>query len=76
MATVIHEHEKSPEVVHEHHDVQDSGAIGSTMALIIGILVVLLLLFYGIPYLRGGGGTNVNVPDTIDVNVNPGGAAQ
>ncbi len=74
MATVIHDHTDAPEVIHEHHDTTDGNAIGSTVALIVGILVVLLVLFYAIPYLRnmGSGGTNINVPDRIDVNVNPG----
>lgn len=49
-----------------------AGAGGWGVAVVLVVLVALALLF-GIPALRNaGGGTNVTVPDAIDVNVNPG----
>lgn len=67
-----------------------TGDGGSGMGMVIGIilviLVVILLVLFGLPALRGGGGTdapdinapsgggvelNVPVPEQIDVNVNP-----
>jgi len=55
----------------------------SNSGLVVGIVFILVLLFlawaYGLPYLRSttrNAGTNINVPETIDVNVNtPDGAA-
>ncbi len=54
----------------------NNGDGGSGMGMVIGIivLVIILALFfvYGLPALRNGGsdsGTDVNVPDSIDVNV-------
>ncbi len=50
----------------------DSGTGVSLMMGILLLAVVFLLLYFGIPAMRGaGGGTNINVPDKMDVNVNP-----
>lgn len=49
---------------------------GPTMIIIIALIVVLGLAYfgfvYGIPALRNmkSGGTQINVPDKIDINVN------
>ncbi len=48
---------------------------GGNGAMIVGIVLAVILLFmffyYGLPALRGNnGGTNVNVPDRVDLNVN------
>jgi hypothetical protein len=66
----------------------DSG-MGSMIGIIALIIVIVLLIFYGLPMLRGGAGTpaptttnqpegrsevNLEVPDSLDVNVNPGNA--
>ncbi len=52
----------------------DSGGMGFFMGVIVLILFVMFLIFYGLPYLRGAGGGNsgggVTVPDKIDVNIN------
>jgi hypothetical protein len=50
---------------HEHHS--NSGAIWA-IALII---LLAILITYGLPAIRsfGGGGTQINVPDKINVNV-------
>jgi predicted metalloprotease len=59
----------------------DSG-MGMVIGIIVVILVVILLVLFGLPALRGGGGTDVpdtnapagggteiNIPDKVDVNV-------
>lgn len=53
----------------------ESGSNGSgfLIGVIVLIIAVVVLLFYGLPYLRGsmGSGTpQVNVPGKVDVNVN------
>lgn len=57
-------------------DSSSSGA-GWGLAIVIGLIVILALLF-GIPALSnlGGGGPAVSVPESIDVNVGAGGAGQ
>ena len=67
MATVINNPSHAP-----------SSSEGASAAVIIGIthvvLIVLAFIVYGLPALRNqsdtGSGTNVNIPDQIDVNVN------
>lgn len=53
-----------------------SGNNGAGFLLGVIILVIFAVLFfvYAIPYIQQGlgGGTQVNIPDTIDVNVNQG----
>lgn len=52
-----------------------SGAGGWAIAIVLVVIVALALLF-GLPALRNaGGGTQVNIPDSIDLNVNGGGGA-
>ena len=63
MATVINNPPSSPET---------EGGLGWVIGLIIALLLI-GLIFYGFPALRGanrGGGANVNIPDRVDVNVN------
>lgn len=53
----------------------ESGSNGSgfLIGVIVLIIAVVVLLFYGLPYLRGSMGSSmpqVNVPGKIDVNVN------
>lgn len=55
--------------VHEiHHG--DSGSGWAVAAVVI--IAVILFLIFGLPALRGvdNSGTDVNIPDTIDINVN------
>ena len=58
-------------VAREHHHDQDTA---SGMGFFIGVLVIIILgvLFfvYALPAIRDNGGTNVNVPDRINVDVN------
>lgn len=53
---------------------QNASDSGSSAGLIIGIILAAVLVFlffaYGLPALRErNSGTNINVPDRIDVNV-------
>ncbi len=52
---------------------KDSGG-GFFVGMILVVLFIILFIFYGLPLLqRGGqqsGGTNIQVPEQIDVNVN------
>lgn len=58
-------------MAHEEHVVHEHDS-GSSAGLLIGIalvvIVLLFLFFYGPSFL--GGGSQINVPGTIDVNVN------
>ena len=49
---------------------QSSNGNGFLVGIILLILFVIIIVFYGLPYLGSmGGGTDVNVPKQIDVNV-------
>ncbi len=58
-------------VVERDVDRERSG-VGFLFGLILAILLAVLLFAYGLPYLRSvtNGGTNVNVPDKIQLDVN------
>ena len=55
---------------------QPANTSGGPVMIIIALIVVLAIVYlgfvYGLPALRNmkSGGTQINVPDTIDVNVN------
>lgn len=49
---------------------EGNNGMGFLLGVILLIVMVVLFLLYGLPYLRGSvGGTQVNVPEKIDVNV-------
>lgn len=51
-----------------------SGGMGFLLGVIILIVFLGLLFFYGLPYLNNAAqGPTINVPDQIDVNTNTGG---
>ncbi len=58
----------------------DSGnGVGTILGVVLVIIVLILFFVYGLPALRndGNGSTDVNLPQDINVNVNPGdGSAQ
>ena len=60
------------EVIHEHNGTDGSQSYGLIMGLIVIIGLAILFFVYGLPMLRGVGGTNVQIPDKVDVNVNGG----
>lgn len=54
-----------------------SGGLGYIIAAIILAAVIILLFVYGLPLIRGGiTSPQVNVPGTVDVNLNQGQGAK
>lgn len=54
------------------------GDAGVVLGILAAIIIIALLLLYGLPALRNAspGGTNINVPDKVDINVsNPSGGS-
>lgn len=49
-----------------------SSGLNSLIGIILVLVIAALVIFYGLPMLRGGvgtgGGTNVTVPGTVNVN--------
>lgn len=58
-----------PTEVHYHRD--SGSGVGIIVSIAILALVIFLMFYYGLPLLRGAG-TQVNIPDKINVNVNSG----
>jgi len=50
-------------------DTSASGA-GLFFGIIVLVLVVAALFYWGVPMTRQNSGPTINVPDTVDVNVN------
>lgn len=50
------------------------GGAGLIIGVIVAIVIIVLFVVYGIPALKSGSdsGTQVNVPDQIDVNIDDG----
>jgi hypothetical protein len=79
MATHINNNPGSTREVREvHHEHGESG--GGGMGFLLGVIVLVvfaaLFLVYGLPYIQNsmrGGGTNINIPDKINIDVNRGG---
>ncbi|HYF05780.1 MAG TPA: hypothetical protein VEA59_06445 [Patescibacteria group bacterium] len=52
-------------------DTRSDSSAGLVIGAIILVLAVVLLLAYGVPAFRGANrGTNINVPDKVQVDVN------
>lgn len=52
---------------------ESNGGLGFVIGVILLAIVLLLFFVYGLPLLRGGVTTpQVNIPGTIDVNLNQG----
>jgi hypothetical protein len=49
-----------------------STGMGFMFGLILLILFFFLFFYYGLPALRGSTTPTVNIPEQIDVNINPG----
>lgn len=66
MADIIHEHTTTERPIE-----RNSNGIGFLIGAVFLLLALFLLFYYGLPALRSvGGGTQVNVPKQIDVNIN------
>lgn len=50
-------------------DTNSSGGMGFLLGIIALIIFAVLFFMYGLPMVSNLGGTQVNVPDKIDVNV-------
>ncbi len=49
------------------------GGAGVLLGIIVAVIIITLFFVYALPGLRGlsrSGGTNINVPDKVDINVN------
>jgi hypothetical protein len=60
-------------VVHDHHDESAGGSSNFLIGVILLAVVVLFLVFYGLPLLRNMGAATtpqVTVPGKVDVNLN------
>jgi hypothetical protein len=74
MATVVNNPAPSTHEVREVQSGEGSGT-GVVVGIILAILLLVLFFAYGLPAFRGGnnsGGTNINVPDKVNVDVNKG----
>jgi len=47
------------------------GAAGTIVTGIVVIVVVVLFFVYGLPRIRGNQGTQINIPDKININTSP-----
>jgi hypothetical protein len=59
-------------VIHEHDHTAEDGGSGAVVGIVLLVLFVLVLLyFFGSGAFRGfvGGGTNIQIPDKVNVNV-------
>lgn len=57
---------------HHHHEGESRGVGSGIIVAVIFLVLLVVLLFYGLPYLRGNSSSTpqVNVPDQVDLNVN------
>ena len=55
---------------------EQTSSLGLLLGVIVAIIALFAIFFYGIPALRSGAGTNINVPDKVDLNVNQGANGQ
>jgi hypothetical protein len=62
----------------------DASGVGVIVGIIIALAIIVLAALYFVPAIRGGnagtgtedsGGTQINVPDQVDLNLNNGGGA-
>ena len=73
MATIVRDRVVERPVVRDYGR-SDSGPLGGLIALILVLLVLFLVFYYGLPAIRSmTAGPTINVPKSIDVNVNNGG---
>lgn len=57
-------------VVHNHPTENANSGSGFLLGVILLIIFVLFLLYYGLPLIRNTATPQLNVPSKIDVNVN------
>jgi len=71
MAEIITE-PRSERVVHHYEESNGSNGFSMLLAVILLVVLAVLFIFYGLPYLSRMTSPQVNVPDKVDVNVNRG----
>lgn len=63
MATVINNPDTS--------SAESNSGVGIIVGVVLAIVILFLFFSYALPAMRGNnGGTNVNIPEKVDVNVN------
>ncbi len=69
MTTIIKD--SDPEVIHEVHEVHhdSDGGLGTLVSVIVAIILLAILLFYGLPLVRRAMNRSA-APNTINVNLN------
>ncbi len=48
----------------------DNNGTGFLLGVVLLIVFLVLIFYYGIPMMRGNTGSTINVPGKIDVNIN------
>lgn len=51
---------------------ENGNGMWNFLGILVLVIFVIVLLYYGLPYLRSAmqqGGTQINVPDKVDVNI-------
>ena len=73
MATIINNTSPTPE---SGADNGSGGGSGMLIGAIVLVLILIIFFVYGLPAIRGNGGSNegstINVPDKVQVDVNSG----
>lgn len=49
-----------------------SGGIGLVIGLVLMVVIVFVVIVYGLPAIQRSGSPQINVPDEVDININPG----
>lgn len=62
--------EKSMATIINNPERRNSSGMGFLLGVIVFIIFLVLVLYYGLPALQNMGGTQINVPKQVDVNVN------
>ena len=58
-------------VVHDHYDAPDStGGANYLLGIVLMAVILLALVFYGLPLLRSAATPQFSVPSKVDVNLN------
>jgi len=69
MAEIITEPRRE-HVVHHVEESNNSNALGTVLAIILLVVLALLFIYYGLPFLRNATTPQAAIPERVDVNVN------
>ncbi len=61
-------------VINNPDNTGEGSGTGMVVGVLLAILIIVLFVLFAVPALRGvnRSGNTINVPDKVDVNVNPG----